>query len=293
MTATGTKISSSVNSLFTNLESNYLVVILNLSVKFSPELIQSVLFYLRSFLISKYENQLDIFINFNGQVCKKIYSTCSKFDCKSDEDFGIKSFLNELKDKSLNTWNPSYLSYALSMILCENNSRKLPYPLKTSILIINENFLVPSSQYVHFMNSLFEAQRNGIKCNVINVESDNFEGDNVLLKQAASITSGYYIKIDSPSEIVTVLLNFPPELSSSAQAVLNRPKQEIVDFRGSCFCHGKVVDLGFVCSVCLSGKKRKFIIFKINLLFNFLVFCSFSPFCKVCKTKFNFSQVNK
>lgn len=30
------------------------------------------------------------------------------------------------------------------------------------------------------------------------------------------------------------------------------PGQGNVDFRASCFCHRKVVDVGFVCSVCLS-----------------------------------------
>lgn len=267
-----------------------MILILNLSASFSPELIKSVSFYLRSFLIAKYENQLDIFINFNGQVCKKIYSTCAKFDTEDEEDFGIQKFFDQLKDQFSTTVNPANLSYALSMILCENNSRKLTFPLKTSVLIINEKVLVPSSQYVHFMNSLFEAQRNGIKCNVIDMEGADSPGDNVLLKQAASITSGYYMKINSPSEVIPVLFNFPPEISSSVQAILNRPKQKIVDFRGSCFCHGKVVDLGFVCSVCLSGTLYNII---SGLLIYLVVFCSFNPFCKVCKTKFNFSQVNK
>ena len=208
-------------------------------------------FYLRSFLIAKYENQLDIYVNFNGQLCKKIYSTTSH-ESEESEDFGIQKFLKEVSTKELTKFNPLNLSYALSMILCENNSRKLSSPLKSSILIINENFLVPSSQYVQLMNSLFESQRNGIKINVLDLMDQ--DTSNVLLKQSASITSGYYINIKSTSEIIPALLNFPPELSSSAQAIFNRPKQEIVDFRGSCFCHGKVVELGYVCSVCLSGK---------------------------------------
>ena len=230
-----------------------MIVVFNLSANFSPELIKSVSFYLRSFLIAKYENQLDIYINFNGQTCKKIYSTTATGqESERSEDFGIKKFLNELKE-DLPKFNPLNLSYALSMILCENNSRKLSSPLKSSsILIINENVVVPSSQYVQLMNALFESQRNGIKINVLDFM--NQETSNVLLKQSASITSGYYINIKSISEVIPTLLNFPAELSSSAQFILNCPKQEIVDFRGSCFCHGKVVDLGYVCSVCLSGK---------------------------------------
>jgi transcription initiation factor TFIIH subunit 3 len=39
-----------------------------------------------------------------------------------------------------------------------------------------------------------------------------------------------------------------------SEALLALPRQGGADFRGACFCHGKVIDLGFVCSVCLSGK---------------------------------------
>lgn len=31
------------------------------------------------------------------------------------------------------------------------------------------------------------------------------------------------------------------------------PTQVNVDFRAACFCHKKVVDVGFVCSICLSS----------------------------------------
>jgi hypothetical protein len=225
---------------------------------------------LRSFLTAKYENQLDIYINFNGQICKKIYSTTTTTAAaqeSDDEDFGIKKFLSDLKDlKDLPKFNPLNLSYALSLILCENNSRKLSSPSKSSILIINENVSVPSSQYVQLMNSLFEAQRNGIKINVLDLM--NQDTSNVLLKQSASITSGWYINLKSISEVIPTLLNFPAELSSSAQSILNCPQQEVIDFRGSCYCHGKVVDLGYVCSVCLSGNIIIYYLF--NILFHFI-----------------------
>lgn len=224
---------------------------LNLSEKFSHELIKSVCFYLKSYLIAKYENQLDIYVNFNGQVCKKIYSTAAQ-EIEESEDFGMKNFLKGLNSVDLPKFNPLNLSFALSMVLCENNARKLSSTVKSSILIVNDNVHVPSSQYVQLMNCLFEAQRNGIKINVLDLMDQ--ESSNVLLNQSAAITSGYYIVINSPSEVIPTLLNFSYELSSSYQTILNLPKQEIVDFRGSCFCHGKVVDLGYVCSVCLSGK---------------------------------------
>ena len=39
-------------------------------------------------------------------------------------------------------------------------------------------------------------------------------------------------------------------------------------FRAACFCHRELIDVGFVCSVCLS------------------IFCKFSPICTTCHTVF-------
>ncbi|KAI8339486.1 transcription factor Tfb4-domain-containing protein, partial [Chlamydoabsidia padenii] len=55
-----------------------------------------------------------------------------------------------------------------------------------------------------------------------------------------------------------------------ARNFLNLPSQDLVDFRAACFCHKNIIDVGFVCSVCLS------------------IFCSWTPVCSTCKTKFAF-----
>ena len=31
------------------------------------------------------------------------------------------------------------------------------------------------------------------------------------------------------------------------------PKPREVDFRAACFCHKRIIDMGYVCSVCLSS----------------------------------------
>ena len=41
--------------------------------------------------------------------------------------------------------------------------------------------------------------------------------------------------------------------SPSIRKVLAVPTQDKVDFRAACFCHKNIVDIGFVCSVCLSS----------------------------------------
>lgn len=39
---------------------------------------------------------------------------------------------------------------------------------------------------------------------------------------------------------------------AQARLALVNPTQDTVDFRAACFCHRRVIDTGFVCSVCLS-----------------------------------------
>lgn len=35
------------------------------------------------------------------------------------------------------------------------------------------------------------------------------------------------------------------------------PSQDRVDFRAACFCHKKIIDVGYVCSVCLSSASAR------------------------------------
>lgn len=45
---------------------------------------------------------------------------------------------------------------------------------------------------------------------------------------------------------------FLPEPSVREQLIL--PSSVHIDYRAACFCHRRLVDIGFVCSVCLSSK---------------------------------------
>jgi transcription initiation factor TFIIH subunit 3 len=40
----------------------------------------------------------------------------------------------------------------------------------------------------------------------------------------------------------------------SIRNVLSVPTQDRIDFRAACFCHKDIIDIGFVCSVCLSSQ---------------------------------------
>ena len=72
------------------------------------------------------------------------------------------------------------------------------------------------------------------------------------LQQAADATHGVYTTPTAPHGLLQYLMMaYLPDQSARQHLVL--PTQVDVDFRAACFCHKRVVDTGFVCSICLSS----------------------------------------
>jgi transcription initiation factor TFIIH subunit 3 len=102
-------------------------------------------------------------------------------------------------------------------------------------------------QYIPIMNTTFAAQRLRIPIDILKLA-----GDTVFLQQASDATKGIYMQPRSPQGLLQYLMMaFLPD--QKARAHLVAPTQEVVDFRAACFCHRDVVDVGFVCSICLSS----------------------------------------
>uniref|UniRef100_A0A8I6AA93 General transcription factor IIH subunit 3 n=1 Tax=Rattus norvegicus TaxID=10116 RepID=A0A8I6AA93_RAT len=110
-------------------------------------------------------------------------------------------------------------------------------------------------QYMNFMNVIFAAQKQ---------VSDPF------VLQACDITGGLYLKVPQmPSLLQYLLWVFLPDQDQRSQLILPPPIH--VDYRAACFCHRSLIEIGYVCSVCLS------------------IFCNFSPICTTCETAFKIS----
>ncbi|KAL8995833.1 MAG: hypothetical protein Q9188_006715, partial [Gyalolechia gomerana] len=117
--------------------------------------------------------------------------------------------------------------------------------LTTRILILSVSGSL-SAQYIPLTNTIFACQRLSIPIDVAKLA-----GDAVFLEQASDATRGIYLHIDYPKGLLQYLMMaFLPDQVS--RRFLMNPGKTGVDFRAACFCHRKVVDLGFVCSVCLS-----------------------------------------
>lgn len=76
--------------------------------------------------------------------------------------------------------------------------------------------------------------------------------DSGLLQQGCDITGGQYLHIPNTLGLLEYLLwVFLP--SPSCRSKLALPPPAKVDYRAACFCHRQLVDIGYVCSVCLSS----------------------------------------
>eukprot|EP00088_Acartia_fossae_P067202 TRINITY_DN8377_c0_g1_i2.p1 TRINITY_DN8377_c0_g1~~TRINITY_DN8377_c0_g1_i2.p1 ORF type:complete len:319 (+),score=59.97 TRINITY_DN8377_c0_g1_i2:33-959(+) len=119
-----------------------------------------------------------------------------------------------------------------------------------------------AAQYINYMNSFFTAQKLNIP-----VDCCMLGQDSGLLQQGCDITGGVYLKVEYIERLLEYLIwMFLP--SVPVRKMLGAPPPIRVDYRAACFCHRQLVDIGYVCSVCLS------------------IFCKFNPVCTTCHAVF-------
>ncbi|KAG5941891.1 hypothetical protein E4U53_007319 [Claviceps sorghi] len=120
-----------------------------------------------------------------------------------------------------------------------------PPPLKGRILVVSVSDSEPS-QYIPTMNAVFAASHAQVA-----IDTLSLCGDATFLQQACFNTNGTFLVASNPQGLLTYLM-FGLIADTEARQLLIAPTHDTIDFRAACFCHGKVVDTGFVCSICLS-----------------------------------------
>eukprot|EP00960_Hanusia_phi_P034425 751054-Hanusia_phi.AAC.6 len=181
----------------------------------------------------------------------------------------IVSLSKKLKSKSSQETSKagfkcSLISSAFALAACTVNrisSQKVNRMLPR-VLVLTASTELPS-QYIPIMNSIFSMQKANVLIDAL-VVSDS---DCSFLQQAADITNGVYLRPDLSkvggtsgallSWMISVFLGdkhtrFLNADSQSRSTLLRLPQAQDVDYRSSCFKTGQMVDVGFVCSVCLS-----------------------------------------
>ncbi|KAI3643345.1 hypothetical protein MP228_012900 [Amoeboaphelidium protococcarum] len=161
------------------------------------------------------------------------------------------------------------------------------------------------SEYIPLMNTVFTCQRMGVRVNVCRFNAQTTEQSidsgaemgssnsianhkvqsSIFMQQVAHITRGVYIDVDQQAMLTSALLSafiVPGKVDSglsygdalntyvtsegASHVVMPCPSK--VDLRATCFCHGDIVDMAYVCSVCLA------------------VYCDLSNQCKTCGTHY-------
>ena len=123
-----------------------------------------------------------------------------------------------------------------------------PQTLRPRVLILSVSGDL-AAQYIPIMNAIFASARLQTPIDILKVA-----GSDVLLHQAAVTTAGTYLQLTPPtpsSLLQHLLFAFLPDTTARRHLIAPSPSTSL-DFRAACFCHRRVVDLGFVCGICLS-----------------------------------------
>ncbi|KAH9978605.1 transcription factor Tfb4 [Lactifluus volemus] len=245
-----------------------------------------VLTFLNSHIAAKHENTLAVF----GALPGKSTMLYSSLDAASANSHDPPADANSYRPfKLVNSVVTNNIQKELDLIegLTEEPSVALVGALTKALCFINRLAHPPSgsttdestsmdprililsvspdlsASYIPVMNSIFSAQKLKVTIDVCKV----FGEETVFLQQAAHLTGGSYILLERRDAFLQYLvMSFLPP--PSLRHIIAVPRQDKVDFRAACFCHKNIVDIGFVCSVCLS------------------IFCSPVPVCSTCRTKF-------
>ncbi|XP_077604094.1 general transcription factor IIH subunit 3 [Crocuta crocuta] len=191
----------------------------------------------------------------------ELFTAANEVIAEEIKDLMTKS---DIKGQHTETLLAGSLAKALCYIHRMNKEVKDNQEMKSRILVIKaaEDSAL---QYMNFMNVIFAAQKQNILIDACVLDSDSG-----LLQQACDITGGLYLKVpQKPSLLQYLLWVFLPDQDQRSQLTLPPPIH--VDYRAACFCHRNLIEIGYVCSVCLS------------------IFCNFSPICTTCETAFKIS----
>ncbi|KAL2917361.1 hypothetical protein HK105_203025 [Polyrhizophydium stewartii] len=121
-----------------------------------------------------------------------------------------------------------------------------PADTQSRILVVSTSPDGPA-QYIPIMNCIFAAQRQNTPIDVCRMSKT----PSVFLPQAAHITGGIYLHLQNPEHLIQHLIHvFLPD--PTTRKLLCVASDDEIDFRASCFCHKRNIDIGYVCSVCLS-----------------------------------------
>ncbi|XP_077232147.1 uncharacterized protein LOC143866862 [Tasmannia lanceolata] len=231
----------------------------NVSQKKFVRWLDSVITFCNSHLMLDEKNQLTIIASF---------TTTNKFILSTDR--GIKpakniipqhgqfekfAFVTEImrngivdliKNSPSIASNECLLASALGMALCKISNLK---NVNSRILIVSCSVQVDSyaSQYMNLMNAFFAAQKTSVPIDsCVFMKEENFKRGSII-EQGCDLTGGHYLNVpDIAGNLEYLLWIFSP--NNTVRETLLLPERRKATHRAACFCHRKIIDIGYVCS---------------------------------------------
>lgn len=217
----------------------------------------------------KMDGQHEVFARVSQTVHQKIRISVQK----------CRSYLQNM-DKSRNGNGMSFypmISGALAIGMCSIQKHKAEFN-SSRITIIATNAYDSSafsSQYMNFMNIYFTAQKLGIPIDVCVLgpsEVEEISQIATIFQQGCDLTGGLYMRVSNVNAFLEYLVwTMLPDIDLRNKLVL--PTQKKISYKATCFCHRTLIDIGYVCSVCLS------------------ISCKFIPICTTCHTVFKLPSI--
>ena len=267
---------------------NLLVVILDINQSqwidkqdVFQKFVDSVMVFCNSYLMFHHSNQLSVYtcdtvnatmlypaepiVNQSGSILHD-----GKFELFEELNGILSSGLKKVINKGYSTNQSeavSKLSGAFSQALCYIHKKSSGEQRLTSRILILKSSVDVSAQYMSIMNCIFASQKNNIT-----VDACSLFTKSGFMQQAADITCGTYHFVENTNALLELMLwIYLP--NQNIRHKLKLPSNIEIDYRAACFCHKRLVEIGFVCSVCLS------------------IYCQFMPKCSTCQTRFKLPQL--
>ncbi|KAJ1761506.1 RNA polymerase II transcription factor B subunit 4, partial [Coemansia sp. RSA 1752] len=238
-------------------DSSLLVVVLDVNASAwarSPlsldKAVQQMVIFINAYLALNSENRL-VVIGANHKECRYLFpsdpsSIPPVHDIQVYEQFRVvdvkvlsgvhEMIASEMDDED----QQSLISRALSMSLCHIHrvSESSISKIWSRILVLSAGQDSPHS-YIPLMNSIFAAQKMSVLIDICKV----YGPDSVFLQQAAEITGGNYLKVDTNNEaslLQTLMFTCLPD--QYTRGILNAPGNELIDFRATAMIFVFLID---------------------------------------------------
>lgn len=232
------------------------------------KVLESLTVFLNAHLALNSSNELAV-LGFNGLGARVLYSTTTAGKNADANDIAngihlkgtmirqfkkfdesvlssIKAQIAEAKAKNVN--GSTSVSGPLSLALSHLNRRiREKSSMRGHILIVSASGDDMGSKYIATMNTIFTAQKLGVPLDVA-----NFGPPKSFLQQAAEFTQGSYLEFsekDAEGLVHYFCSTFLVE--PAVRKYVNMATKSNVDFSAVCFITKKILEIGYVCSVCL------------------------------------------